>query len=87
MARKNCREFTRVEVEECVAKLKNRKAAGADEIVNEFLKSGGEGLITIMVMMHNWIWENEYTPKRWREGAVVNLFKKGDRLTQGIIEG
>ena len=35
------REFTRVEVEECVATLKNRKAAGADEIVNEFLKYGG----------------------------------------------
>ena len=35
------REFTRDEVKECVAKLKNRKAAGADGIVNEFLKYGG----------------------------------------------
>ena len=40
-------------------------------------KYGGEGMITMMVMMYNWIWENEYTPKRWREGVVVNLFKKG----------
>ena len=63
MARKNCREFTRDEVE-CVVKLKNRKAAGADEIVNEFFKYGGAGMITMMVMMYNWIWENEYTPKR-----------------------
>ena len=45
------REFTRNEVEECVAKVKNRKAAGADEKVNEFLKYGGEGMITMMVMM------------------------------------
>ena len=45
------REFTRDEVEECVAKLKNRKAAGADEIENEFLKYGGEGMISMMVML------------------------------------
>ena len=44
------REFTRDEVKECVAKLKNRKAAGADGIVNEFLKYGGEGMITKMVL-------------------------------------
>ena len=37
------RKLTRVEVEECVAKLKNRKAAGADEIVNEFRRYGGGG--------------------------------------------
>ena len=73
------REFTRDEVKECVAKLKNRKAAGADGIVNEFLKYGGEGMITMMVLLYNWIWKNEYTPKRWREGVAVNLFKKGDK--------
>ena len=36
------REFTREEVKKCVATLKNRKAAGADNIVNEFMKYGGE---------------------------------------------
>ena len=70
------REFTSDEVKECVAKHKNRKAAGADEIVNEFLKYRAEGMITMMVELYNWIRKNEYTPKRWREGVVVNLFKK-----------
>ena len=37
------REFTREQVKQCVAKLKNRRAAGADKIVNEFTKYGGEG--------------------------------------------
>ena len=32
------REFTREEVNNCVAKLKNKKAAGADKIVSEFIK-------------------------------------------------
>ena len=34
------REFTRQEANKCVAKLKNRKAAGADKIVNELMKYG-----------------------------------------------
>ena len=32
------REFTREEVKKCVAKLKNRKAGGANQIVNELMK-------------------------------------------------
>ena len=35
----------------CIGKLKNRKAAGADQIVNDCMKYGGEGIITIMVML------------------------------------
>ena len=45
------REFTRDEVKECVAKLKNRKADEADEIVNKFLKYGGEEMIAMMVLL------------------------------------
>ena len=37
----------------CVAKLKNRKAAGADGIVNGSLN--GEGMFTMMVMLCNGI--------------------------------
>ena len=35
----------------------------------------------MMVMLYNnWIiWENEYTPKRWRDEVEINLFKKGDK--------
>ena len=36
----------------------------------------------MMVMLYNWIWKNEYVPKRWREG-VVNIFKKGDKAGPG----
>ena len=38
------REFTREETKKCVAKLNIRKAAGADQIVNELMKYGGEGI-------------------------------------------
>ena len=68
----------------CSAKLENRKAAGADKIVNAFMKYGGEGILTMMVRLYNWIWENDYAPERWREeGEIVNLFKKGDKADPG----
>ena len=44
-------------------------------------------MITMMVDLYDWIWKNEYTPKRWREGVVVNLFKKGDKADPGNYRG
>ena len=45
-------------------------------------------MLTIMIMTyHNWIWKHEYAPERWREGVVVNLFKKGDTADPGNYRG
>ena len=33
----------------------------------------------MIILSYNWIWQNEHAPKRWREGVVVKLFKKGDK--------
>ena len=44
-------------------------------------------MLTTMVMLCNWVWKNEYAPKRWREGEVVNLFKKGDKADPGNHRG
>ena len=45
----------------CVAKLKNRKAAGTDQAVNKLMKYGGEGLLSRMVRAclnsHQKAWE------------------------------
>ena len=41
-------------------------------------------MITMMVILYNWICKNEYTAKRWREGVVVvNLLKKEDKAEPG----
>ena len=63
------REFTRGEVKKCVAKLDNKKAARVDQIVNEFMKYGGEGTLSMIVMLYNRIWEKESAliNRRWRE--------------------
>ena len=70
------REFTREEVKRCVAKLDNKKPAGADQIVKQFLTYGGGGMLTMLGMLYNWIWNNEYASRRWREGVALNFFKK-----------
>ena len=48
---------------------------------------GGEGMLTVMVMLYNWIKKNECAPRRRREGVVVNLFKKGDKADPGNYGG
>ena len=72
------------EVHKYVAKLKNRQAAGTDQIVNELMKYRGEGMLAMMVMLYNLIWKNKHSPKKWREGVVVNLFKKVDKTDRRI---
>ena len=39
------------------------------------------------MIVYNWIWKNEYAPKRWREGVVVNLSKEGDKVDPGSYRG
>ena len=36
-------------------------------------------MLTMMVMLCNWTWKNEYAPKRWREGVAAKFFKNGDK--------
>ena len=60
------RGFTGKYVKECVANIKNKMAEGAVNIGNEFYKHGKEGMIAMMPMLYNWIWESEYIPKSRR---------------------
>ena len=44
-------------------------------------------MLTMMVTLYQWIWKNEYEPKRWIGGVVSNLFKKGDKADPGNYRG
>ena len=33
-------------------------------------------MLTMTAMLYNGVWQNEYAPRRWREGVVVNVFKE-----------
>ena len=43
-----------------------------------FLKNGTNGLITYLHNLFNKIFELGYFPKRWAEGHIIPIFKKGD---------
>lgn len=38
--------------------------SGADSMINEFLAHRGKGMITMVVILYSWVWENQYTAKR-----------------------
>ena len=51
------REFTKEKAKKCIAKHTNRNAAYADQVVNDFMKYRGGGMLTVMVVLNNWIWK------------------------------
>ena len=70
---------TEIEVLLAIGKLKNRKAAGYDEMFAEYLKRGGDILTRKVYELIVKIWNSEEIPEDWRKSIIVPLFKKGDR--------
>ena len=72
--------FTKEEILECIGKLKNNKACGDDQILNEFLKSTSHILIDVYVKLFNLILDKGIVPQSWLNGFIIPLYKnKGDR--------
>ena len=78
------KEREKSEIAKCVRKLKNNKTGGSDGIVDELLKYSGSGLVDLLEQLFSIIWQGEIVPRQWREGLVVNIFKKGDREDPGM---
>ena len=70
----------RAEVEVSVGKLKNRKAAGKDEITGEMIKGEGGRVVDLIWRLCNNAFESGVVPEDWRSGVIVSLYKgKGER--------
>ena len=67
------------EISRCIRKLKNNKTGGSDGLVGELLKYGGSGMVDLLQLLFSVVWREEVVPPQWREGLIVNLFKKGDK--------
>ena len=52
--------------------MKNRKAAGADNIPAEVLKAD------ILLPLFQDIWQREKFPEEWKEGFIIKIPKRGD---------
>ena len=77
----------KAEIAKCTRKLKNNKTGGSDGLVGELLKYGGSGMVCLLEQLFSIIWQEETVPRQWREGLIVNLFKKGDREDPGNYRG
>ncbi|MCG7875884.1 MAG: reverse transcriptase family protein [Candidatus Thiodiazotropha endolucinida] len=73
--------FTSDEIKRCINKLKNSKASGDDEILNEYLKITKECMLPIYVSLFNLILDTGHIPDMWLEGKIKPIFKnKGGPL-------
>jgi hypothetical protein len=50
---------SRLEVENAIAKLKNYKSPGCDQIPAELIRAGGEKLLSAIHKLVNSVWNNE----------------------------
>ena len=75
------------EIVKCIRKVKNNKTGGIDGLVGELLKYGGSGMVCLLEQLFSVVWHEETVPRQWREGLIVNLFKKGDREDPGNYRG
>ena len=55
--------------------------------MGELLKYGGSGMVCLLEQLFSVVWLEENVPRQWREGLIVNLFKKGDREDLGNYRG
>ena len=69
-----------MEVEVRVRKLKNRKAAGKDEVMGEMIKGGGDSLVDWIWRLCNMAFESGFVLEVLRSAVIIPLYKsKGER--------
>ena len=69
--------FTVKELESALKRLKQKKAAGLDLLLNEFFIHGKIILIPILTKVYNNIFAYGYFPSTWSDGLILPLHKKG----------
>jgi hypothetical protein len=83
--------ITRVEVFKAIRKLKIGKAAGEDGVLTDILKTAadavntnklkpGNSVVDALVLLFNYVFDNEVWPDRWGSGIIFPLHKHGSRL-------
>ena len=71
--------FSILEIQTIIRKLKNNKSPGLDLMRNEFLKNASFELISFICRLFNFILNSGYVPDIWCKGLIMPLYKnKGD---------
>ena len=69
-------EFTQDEIMTCISKLKNNKAAGSDQVLNEYIKNSAELMLPVYENLFNLILQTGEFPSAWTSGVIIPLYKK-----------
>jgi hypothetical protein len=69
---------SKTEIVDAIKAIKNRKAAGADNIPGEGLKAGLYMSADILLPLFQDIWQKEKFPNEWKEGIIIKVSKIGD---------
>ena len=71
----------KIEVEERVKKLENRKSEGKDEVTEEMVKGGGDAVVGWIWKLCNMTFESDVVPEDLRSAVIVPLHKgKGEMI-------
>ena len=81
------RELCKMEIEKCICNLKNNKTGGRDGLVGKWVKYERVGMVDLLHQHFKVVWQEETVSKQWREGLILNLFKKGDKKDLGKYMG
>ena len=73
------RKITIEEIKKVIANFKMAKAAGLDKIIPELIKALDDNMLHIFALLLNKILDNGVFPEEWILGAVVILYKEGER--------
>jgi hypothetical protein len=72
-------EASPFDVEIIIAKLREYKSAGSDQIPAELIQAGDEILRSDIHKHINSIWNKEELPDLWKESIIVPIHKKSDK--------
>ena len=72
-------EITFDEIKKAISKLKNGKAAGLDNVTNDYIKGSCSELLPVYHMLFNTVLDSGVLPTSWLNGYIIPLYKnKGD---------
>jgi hypothetical protein len=79
--------WSHFDVEIAIAKLKNYKSSGIDQIPAALIQAGGETLVSVIHKLINSIWNKKELPNQWKESIIVPVHKKCDKTGCNIYHG
>ena len=71
-------DITEQEISEAIHKLKNNKACGYDNVLNEYFINCGDVLMPCLLLLFNNVFKSGYFPHSWSTGCIIPVFKKGN---------